>query len=125
MHPKIDKLNKEQLNENLADFGVGDTVKVHTKIVEGGKERIQIFRGTVIARGGADVNETFTVRRVANNVGIERVFPVHSPRVAKVEVETHGDGDLRAARKALVTRLQGFLRRADDARARNGDRGDS
>jgi large subunit ribosomal protein L19 len=91
MHAKIDKLNKEQLKDNLTEFGVGDTVKVHTKIVEGGKERIQIFRGIVIARSRSDVNETFTVRRVANNVGIERVFPLQSPRVAKIEVETYGD----------------------------------
>lgn len=91
MHPKIDKLNKEQVKADAPQFGVGDTVKVHTKIVEGGKERIQIFRGTVIARDGGSVNETFTVRRVINNQGIERVFPVNSPRVATVEVESTGD----------------------------------
>src|SRR5210317_937210 len=91
MHPKIDKLNSEQVKSDIPEFGIGDTVKVHTKIVEGGKERIQIFRGTVIARDGGSVNESFTVRRVVNNQGIERVFPIHSPRVAKVEVESSGD----------------------------------
>ncbi len=91
MHAKIDKLNKEQLKSEVPEFAVGDTVKVHTKIVEGGKERIQVFRGTVIARNGGDINENFTVRRVANNVGIERVFPLQSPRVTKIEVEVHGD----------------------------------
>ena len=91
MHPKIDKVNKAQEKPEIPEFGIGDTVKVHTRIVEGGKERIQIFRGTVIARDGGSVNESFTVRRVVNNQGIERVFPIHSPRVAQVEVETSGD----------------------------------
>ena len=91
MHVKIEKLNKEKLNKDVTEFNIGDTVKVHTKIVEGGKERVQVFRGTVIARSGGDVNETFTVRRVTNNVGVERLFPLHSPRVWKIEVESHGD----------------------------------
>ncbi len=69
---------------------IGDTVKVHVKIREGEKERIQIFEGTVIARRGSGVSETFTVRRVAYGVGVERVFPFHSPNVAKVEVVRHG-----------------------------------
>ena len=90
MHPSIDKLNKEQLKTDLADFAVGDTVKVHVKIVEGGKERIQVFQGTVIARQGSDINEAFTVRRVAYGQGVERVFPVHSPRIAKIERITQG-----------------------------------
>ncbi len=91
MHPKIDKINKDQMKDEVADFNVGDTVKVHTRIVEGGKERIQIFTGTVIAKNSGSSNESFTVRRVAYNVGVERVFPVHSPRIAKIEVDTQGD----------------------------------
>ncbi len=71
-------------------FEIGDTVKVHVKIREGERERIQVFEGTVIARRGSGIGETFTVRRVAYGVGVERVFPVHSPNVAKVDVVRHG-----------------------------------
>ena len=85
----MDKIDKAQCGE-VADFNIGDTVKVHTKIVEGNNERIQVFKGVVIARKGSGVRETFTVRRVAYGVGMERVFPIHSPRVAKIEVERKG-----------------------------------
>ncbi len=86
----LDKINKEQCKQDVADFNIGDTVKVHTKIVEGTTERIQIFTGVVIARKGGDVQETFTVRRVSYGQGVERVFPLHSPRIAKIEVERRG-----------------------------------
>ncbi len=76
--------------ETIPQFDIGDTVKVHTRIVEGDKERIQMFIGTVIARKGAGMSETFTVRRIVNNQGVERVFPVHSPKVADVEVVRRG-----------------------------------
>jgi large subunit ribosomal protein L19 len=82
--------NKEG-SPDIPDFFVGDTVKVHVLIVEGGKERIQGFSGTVIARDSGGVNETFTVRRISYGQGVERVFPVHSPRIAKIEVEMRGD----------------------------------
>lgn len=85
----IDKIEKSQCGE-VPEFNIGDTVKVHTKIIEGNNERIQIFKGVVIARKGSGVRETFTVRRVAYGVGMERVFPIQSPRVAKVEVERCG-----------------------------------
>jgi large subunit ribosomal protein L19 len=85
----IDKIEKAQCRE-IPEFNIGDTVKVHTKIVEGNNERIQIFKGVVIARKGSGVRETFTVRRVAYGVGMERVFPIQSPRVAKIEVERQG-----------------------------------
>ena len=91
MHPIIDEINKEQLKDDIPEFGIGDSIKVHAKIVEGGKERIQVFAGTVIARNGGDINESITVRRVAYGVGVERVFPLHSPRIAKIEVASHGD----------------------------------
>jgi large subunit ribosomal protein L19 len=86
----LDKINAMQCKEDIPEFGIGDTVKVHTKIVEGSTERIQIFKGIVIARKGSGINETFTVRKVAYGNGIERVFPIHSPRVAKIEVERRG-----------------------------------
>lgn len=85
---KIDRENRRP--EALAEFGVGDSVRVHVKIREGDKERIQVFAGTVIARDGRGATETFTVRRLSFGEGIERVFPVHSPNVAKVEVAARG-----------------------------------
>ncbi len=81
---------ESSLKSDAPEFAIGDTVKVHVKIREGERERIQIFEGTVIARKGSGVSETFTVRRLSFGVGIERVFPIHSPNVAKVEVIRHG-----------------------------------
>ena len=82
----IDKINAENKLENAPNFSVGDTVKVHIKIKEGGKERIQVYTGTVIARDGGSSTETFTVRRISYGVGVEKVFPVHSPHIESVEV---------------------------------------
>ncbi len=89
MHLSIlDKIRQENLKQDqVPEFEVGDTVKVHVKIKEGDKERVQLFTGTVIARRGGGSTETFTVRRLSHGVGVERVFPVHSPQLAKVEVE--------------------------------------
>ncbi len=87
----LDKIAKEQMKESVAEFNIGDTVRVHVLIVEGEKERTQIFTGTVIARDHGGIQETFTVRRVSDGHGVERVFPVHSPRVSKIEVATRGD----------------------------------
>ncbi len=89
MSKAIDKINKENMKKpgDIAKFDVGDNVKVYVKISEGGKERIQIFGGSVIARKGGKATETFTVRRVSHGVGVERVFPVHSPYVTKIEIE--------------------------------------
>lgn len=86
----IREIENEQLKANVPDFGIGDYVKVHVKVKEGNRERIQIFEGTVIARKGTSVKETFTVRRISYGVGVERVFPVHSPKVANVEVIRRG-----------------------------------
>ena len=83
----IQEITKEQLKEGRDHFKVGDRVKVHVLVREGGKERVQIFAGIVIARKGAGIHETFTVRRIASGVGVERVFPVHSPLVDKVVVD--------------------------------------
>jgi large subunit ribosomal protein L19 len=86
----IDKIKSEQLKENVPQFAVGDMVRVHAKIREGGKERVQVFAGRVIARDGSGNSETFTVRRISHGIGVERVFPVHSPQVAKIDVESSG-----------------------------------
>ena len=87
----LDKIRNEQVQKDREDFGIGDTVKVSVKIVEGDNERIQAFQGTVIARRGSGVEETFTVRRVQAGQGVERVFPVNSPRIEKIEVVRRGD----------------------------------
>ena len=86
----INKIEQEQLKPEVTPFNVGDTVKVHTRVIEGGKERIQIFQGIVLSRHGAGVNAAFTVRKISSGEGVERVFPIHSPKVAKVEVVTRG-----------------------------------
>jgi len=89
---KTDALLRPALRGDLPDFRPGDTVKVHVRVVEGGKERIQVFQGMVIRRQGSGVRETFTARKISfNNVGVERTFPVHSPMIAKLEIVTHGD----------------------------------
>jgi large subunit ribosomal protein L19 len=97
----LDKIESEQFRKSPIEFGVGDSVKVHTKVVEGDKERIQIFSGVVIGRRGRGLNSTFTVRRISYGEGVERVFPVHSPRVEKVEVERKG-----SVRRAKLTYLR-------------------
>ena len=97
----LDKIESEQFRKDQANFGVGDTVKVHTKVVEGDKERIQIFTGVVIGRRGHGLNETFTVRRISYGEGVERVFPLHSPRVDKIVVERQG-----SVRRAKLTYLR-------------------
>jgi large subunit ribosomal protein L19 len=97
----IDKIESEQYRKNALDFAVGDSVKVHTKVVEGDKERIQVFAGVVIGRRGHGLNSTFTVRRISYGEGVERIFPVHSPRVDKVEVERKG-----SVRRAKLTYLR-------------------
>src|SRR5258705_7378619 len=97
----IQKIEQEQLKPNPSSFKVGDTVRVHTRVREGDKERIQIFSGIVIGRKGTGLNQTFTVRRISYGEGVERVFPVHSPRIAKVEVEKQG-----RARRAKLNYLR-------------------
>jgi large subunit ribosomal protein L19 len=97
----FDKIESEQFRKDPANFRVGDTVRVHTKVIEGDKERIQIFSGVVIGRRGRGLNETFTVRRISYGEGVERVFPVHSPRVDKIEVERQG-----SVRRAKLTYLR-------------------
>jgi large subunit ribosomal protein L19 len=83
-------VTNEQLKKDINEFGTGDTVRVHVKIKEGARERIQVFEGIIIKRQGGGIAETFTVRRIASGVGVERTFPVHSPRIEKVEVIRRG-----------------------------------
>lgn len=86
----ISKIEKEQMKSDVPDFNVGDTVKVHNRVVEGGKERIQIFQGIVLAKGGSGINYAFTVRKISYGTGVERVYPFHSPRISKVEIVSRG-----------------------------------
>jgi large subunit ribosomal protein L19 len=86
----IDKIEREQMKDEVPEFSQGDTVNVHSRVVEGGKERIQIFKGIVLGRRGSGLNEAFTVRKISNGEGVERVFQVHSPKLAKIEVVKQG-----------------------------------
>ena len=106
MNP-TDLVDRAALRDDIPDFGPGDTVKVHVRVVEGNRERIQVFQGVVIRRQGSGVRETFTVRKVSFGVGVERTFPVHSPILARIEVVTHG-----AVRRAKLYYLRDRVGRA-------------
>lgn len=110
----IEELEKEQLRSDIPEFGPGDTVKVHAKIVEGTRERIQVFEGVVIARSGSGVRETFTVRRISYGTGVERIFPVHSPRIEKIQVVRRGI--VRRAKLYYLRRLTGKAARIREKR---------
>lgn len=97
----LDVIQNEQKKSDVPSFKVGDSVRVHTKVVEGDKERIQIFTGIVIGRKGTGIDENFTVRRISYGEGVERIFPIHSPRIAKIEVEKAG-----TARRAKLNYLR-------------------
>ena len=86
----LDTIGKEQMKDDVTPFNVGDPVKVHCRVIEGGKERVQIFQGIVIGKRGAGINEAFTVRKIAYGEGVERSFPIHTPKIAKIEVVTRG-----------------------------------
>ena len=101
----IDLIEMEQMKKNIPVFKAGDTVKVHVKIVEGDKSRIQAFQGVVINRQNGGVRETFTVRKISNNIGVERVFPLHSPTLDKIEVITRGQ--VRRAKLYYLRKLRG------------------
>ncbi|MDK7187168.1 50S ribosomal protein L19 [Facklamia hominis] len=105
MSQLIEKITAGQLRSDIPDFRPGDSVKVHALIVEGERERVQIFEGLVIKRRGAGISETYTVRKISNGVGVERTFPVHSPRVAKIEVTRKGK--VRRAKLYYIRALSG------------------
>lgn len=103
----IDQLDREQIREDVPSFGPGDTVRVHVKVIEGGKERIQVFEGVVIGVKEGTLRASFTVRKLSSGVGVERVFPTNSPRVAKIEVTRRGD-----VRRAKLYYLRGRVGKA-------------
>ncbi|MEJ2055608.1 MAG: 50S ribosomal protein L19 [Calditrichaceae bacterium] len=103
----------EQLRTDIPDFRAGDTLDVHVRVIEGEKERIQIFEGVCIKRKGGGINETFTVRKISNGVGVERVFPLHSPRLATIEVKRRGK--VRRAKLYYLRNLRGKAARIKEA----------
>ena len=110
----IETLEKEQLRSDIPEFAPGDTVRVHAKIVEGSRERIQMFEGVVIGRQGTGVRETFTVRRISYGIGVERMFPVHSPRIEKIDVLRKGI--VRRAKLYYLRNLTGKAARIKEKR---------
>jgi large subunit ribosomal protein L19 len=102
---RIDYMEMEQMKKNVVPFKAGDTVKVQVKIVEGDKSRIQAFQGVVISRQNGGVRESFTVRKISNGVGVERVFPIHSPSIETIEVVTRGQ--VRRAKLYYLRKLRG------------------
>ncbi|MFO7246077.1 MAG: 50S ribosomal protein L19 [Thermaerobacter sp.] len=110
----IRMIEREQMKEDVPDFGPGDTVRVHVKVKEGNRERIQVFEGVVIARKGGGLDETFTVRRVSYGVGVERVFPIHAPVVDRIEVVRRGR--VRRAKLYFLRNLRGKAARIKEKR---------
>ena len=110
----IQALEQEQLRSDIPDFAPGDTVRVHVKVVEGTRDRIQAFEGVVIARSGTGVRETFTVRRISYGVGVERTFPVHSPRLDKIQLMRRGI--VRRAKLYYLRNLTGKAARIRERR---------
>lgn len=104
----------EQLKSDIPDFKTGDDVAVHYRVVEGEKERIQIFKGLVIKRNGKNINSTFTVRKISGGIGVERVFPLHSPRIAKIDVLRKGK--VRRSKLYYIRKLKGKAARIDELR---------
>jgi len=104
---RTDLVDRASLRDDIPDFGPGDTLKVHVRVVEGNRERVQIFQGVVIRRQGSGLRETFTVRKVSFGVGVERTFPIHSPIIARIEVLTRGD-----VRRAKLYYLRGRVGKA-------------
>ena len=114
MQQLIAEITKEQLKTDLPNFRPGDTVKVHVKVIEGTRERIQVFEGVVIKRHGGGISETFTVRKISYGVGVERVFPLHSPKIAKLEVLRRGK--VRRAKLYYLRKLRGKAARIKEIR---------
>ncbi|MGF7393322.1 50S ribosomal protein L19 [Staphylococcus haemolyticus] len=113
-HKLIEAVTKSQLRTDLPTFRTGDTLRVHVRIVEGTRERIQLFEGVVIKRRGAGISETYTVRKVSNGVGVERTFPLHTPRVAQIEVVRYGK--VRRAKLYYLRALHGKAARIKEIR---------
>ncbi len=114
MHP-TEIIDRDSLRDDIPDFRPGDTVKVHVRVVEGNRERVQVFQGIVLRRQGVGVRETFTVRKVSFGVGVERTFPVHSPTIARIEVVTFGD--VRRAKLYYLRERSGKAAKVREKRA--------
>ena len=110
----IDQIEKENMRYDLPDFRPGDTVKVHIRIIEGAKERVQVFQGVVIRRKRGTMGASFTVRKISHGVGVEKTFPTHSPRIEKVELVTHGK--VRRSRLYYLRNLRGKAARIREKR---------
>lgn len=108
------EVTQDQLRSDVPEFRPGDTIRVHVRLKEGNKERIQVFEGLVIARKHGGINETLTVRKISSGVGVERIFPLHSPNVAKIEVVRHGR--VRRAKLYYIRELRGKAARIREAR---------
>ncbi|MHB1553380.1 MAG: 50S ribosomal protein L19 [Acidimicrobiales bacterium] len=114
MHP-TEIIDRDSLRDDIPNFRPGDTVKVHVRVVEGNRERVQVFQGIVLRRQGVGVRETFTVRKVSFGVGVERTFPVHSPTIARIEVVTLGD--VRRAKLYYLRERSGKAAKVREKRA--------
>ncbi|WP_179395556.1 50S ribosomal protein L19 [Lacticaseibacillus absianus] len=114
MNPIIAEITKSQLRDDIPEFRPGDTVRVHAKIVEGERERVQIFEGVVIKRRGVGISAMYTVRKISSGVGVERTFPLHTPRVEKIEVVRHGQ--VRRAKLYYLRALRGKAARIKEKR---------
>ena len=114
VNPLIAQITESQLRNDIPDFRAGDSVRVHARIVEGSRERIQIFEGVVIKRRGEGISETYTVRKISNGIGVERTFPLHTPRVDKIEVTRHGR--VRRAKLYYLRALHGKAARIPERR---------
>jgi large subunit ribosomal protein L19 len=117
MHP-TETIDRDSLRDDIPEFRPGDTVKVHVRVVEGNRERVQVFQGAVMRRQGGGVQETFTVRKVSFGVGVERTFPVHSPTIAKIEVVTLGD--VRRAKLYYLRERHGKAAKIKERRVARG-----
>lgn len=115
---KLDFIDNDSIRDDIPDFRPGDTVKVHVRVVEGTRERVQIFQGAVLGRQGEGVRETFTVRKISFGTGVERTFPVHSPILEKIEVIRHGD--VRRAKLYYLRGLRGKSAKIKEKRDRSG-----
>ena len=112
---KLDAVSASQMKSEIPQFKAGDTVNVHVKVIEGDKERIQVFQGVVINRKGAGINEMFTVRKISNGIGVERIFPLHSPNIAKIE--RLREGKVRRAKLYYLRKLRGKAARIEEKRS--------
>ncbi len=111
---QLHEVEKEYLRSDIPEFRAGDNVKVHVRVREGNKERIQVFQGVVIARRGGGTRETFTVRKISASIGVERIFPLHSPIIERIEVVRHGK--VRRAKLYYLRKLRGKAARIEERR---------